>query len=176
VGSLSIHVRWFRARVASRNGHAVPGRAHELSAYAEHTATLRVVNEELRELLEQLEQTWRALGVPTDRVLQPGLRSDEARALLLDDLDVAPESLVTWFSWHNGASEGWQAAPVSGELLGLRRCLETRQEQLVIGGDDQEITPWDAAWLPLQNDPAMYAVDTTNRGSVARGLVGRALR
>lgn len=72
------------------------------------------------ELLDDLEQRWRALRVPIASRLRPGLTDreiDETTAPI--GLALPPEAR-TWFGWHDGASDGGMyIGPVSYEFASL---------------------------------------------------------
>jgi len=117
---------------------------------------------ELQLLLDGLEQQWRALGVPTERVLAPGLDAAQVRGALMSELGTAPDDLVTWFTWHNGTTaQGWEAAPLPHQLHTLEHCVQNRQEQISIKVSPP-MTGWDLAWLPLTDEPvsSLYAFHT----------------
>ena len=58
--------------------------------------------ERLRELLAELDDAWRAAGLPIARHTRPGLDPDEVRRQC-HALDLEPTAeLVAWFGWHDG--------------------------------------------------------------------------
>lgn len=78
----------------------------------------------LADALQEWEQMWRATGAPVDEILSRGLRPDEVRAALGRE-SVHPD-VLTWFGWHNGAHELWDAVPAGRYLFSLRICLQQR--------------------------------------------------
>jgi len=58
---------------------------------------------ELRPLLDELERRLRAFGAPIVEAFGPGVPVEEVRAVLAGEGLHAPDDVVVWWGWHNGA-------------------------------------------------------------------------
>ena len=75
---------------------------------------------ELQPLLEELERRLRAYGAPIVDAFGPGIPADQIRAVFDDEGLNAPDDVVAWWGWHNGAALS-DAPPVrSGPGVYLR--------------------------------------------------------
>lgn len=59
---------------------------------------------ELRRLLDELERRLRAFGAPIVDAFGPGLPVEEVRAVFDAEGLYAPDEVVAWWGWHNGAT------------------------------------------------------------------------
>jgi hypothetical protein len=118
---------------------------------------------ELRGLLDELEHRLRAFGAPIVEAFRPGVSADEVRAVLAAEGLSAPDDVVVWWGWHDGAALH-DAPPVhSGpsvylrsentlvedwHVLSLREAVRTHRWFRA----DAEKTPPDllpAGWFPI---------------------------
>jgi hypothetical protein len=137
----------------------------------------------LASLLEQLEEVLRAFGAPVADALQPGLPDDAVRAALAAEGLGAPEELIVWWGWHNGAGV---EPPVDG--VGVFSVPENRILDIahVMSLDDSlrnrrwmrrlydEELGWPdgypIGWIPILTSSSAaisYCVDTFADGEVA---------
>ncbi len=107
-------------------------------------------------LLAELEARWLELGVPVDRVLNPGADPVAVERTLCDALGAAPPQLVAWFAWHDGSpwEAQWEAAPLGRPLLSLQHGLDRRQELLLSNrpettDEGYPMPQWRPSWLPI---------------------------
>jgi cell wall assembly regulator SMI1 len=114
-----------------------------------------------RDLLDQLEDRWRAQHAPLVAHLRPGLSAAEIATTVAPLALRVPAEAQTWFGWHDGASDSGRAADsimtgLGWKFFSLRRAvqeaLEQRQRALEIAGDQAESFLWRWAWLPLADN------------------------
>lgn len=113
------------------------------------------------DLLDRLEERWRAQNAPLVAHLRPGLSAEEMAAIVAPLELSVPAEAQTWFGWHDGASGSAHAADsimtgLGWKFFSLRRAvkeaLEQRQRALDIAGDQAEEFLWRRAWLPLADN------------------------
>jgi hypothetical protein len=75
---------------------------------------------ELRPLLEELDRRLRAFGAPIVEAFRPGLPAGEVKAVFADEGLSAPDDVVTWWGWHDGAAVSDAPPVVSGPGVYLR--------------------------------------------------------
>src|SRR4051812_15304445 len=80
---------------------------------------------QLKALLRQLEDVWRAAGDPAVDLLAPGLSEKDTTDLFASiGLTPTPE-LQAWFGWHNGATGEYVVAiPPAPQLVPLATAIE----------------------------------------------------
>jgi cell wall assembly regulator SMI1 len=125
-----------------------------------------------RQLLEQLEERWRAQNAPIAHHLQPGL-SEPEMATIMAPLGLAvPAEARTWFGWHDGArSDGvainWTMTGLGWKFFPLSHAVEEATEQRTrarqIAGERADALLWRDAWLPLADNfhAGVIVVDAT---------------
>lgn len=114
--------------------------------------------------LRDLEDAWRRAGVPVDDMYAPGIPGDETRSTLSKAGMAAPDEVIEWFAWHDGAVKPrvgiTPLGPTGWTALSLREALKTRDSQAE-GADYavEHINPntapsywWADTWLPIAED------------------------
>ncbi len=129
---------------------------------------------ELRQALDNLIAVMLEKGMPHQDWLLPGLHPDEVRGTLTQAGYPITEEIVTWFSWHNGASRNpdpnvyLHGAFLGGFLLSLDEAIAEARDNYELsrslarddGLRDLAEIPWDSGWMPiLDNEMAGIAVD-----------------
>lgn len=129
----------------------------------------------MKETLARLEAAWIERGAPTTEYLVPGVEEREVRDRLAN-WPVLPDSVVEWFTWHNGSvrpSPAWMLAPSVWDLFSLDDV--EREHSLAMEGS-REIQSWGEkgfgwrdSWIPLMGiREDVLAVDCWT-GEVLRG-------
>lgn len=106
------------------------------------------------EHLERFEEALRRAGAPFVDHLRPGLTPDQVRALTapFEGLSL-PQELLTWFGWHNGASDRGVLSP-KRLYLSLQEVLEDHLALLRIGAG-----PAHRSLLPITNERPLILVE-----------------
>lgn len=120
-------------------------------------------DDDLAKALSDLERRWRALGVPVNEVLRPGLSPAAVTHTIRATMDTSAQAagstlqlseVERWFGWHDGTLLGmdWVAAPSGMTLFTLERGLQERQMMLSLA-QEQKFTEayrlWRRTWLPI---------------------------
>lgn len=120
-------------------------------------------DDDLAKALSDLERRWRALGVPVNELLRPGLSPAAVSHTIGAAMETsagAPGSTLQlseaerWFSWRDGTRPGahWVAAPMAKTLLSLQQALAERALMLSSARDQDYADPhdlWRHSWLPI---------------------------
>lgn len=134
--------------------------------------------DDLARALSDLERRWRALGVPVEEVLQPGLSpaavNQTIRAAMEESVRAAGSTLELseaerWFGWHDGTPSGieWVAAPTGMTLFTLEQAL--RERLMMLNAAEEQVYAdahklWRNTWLPIARNGVgvLLALDLLN--------------
>ena len=113
---------------------------------------------ELRPLLEELERRLREFGAPIVDAFGPGIAADEIRAVFDAERLDAPDDVVAWWGWHDGAvlSDARRVLSGPGVYLRSENTLIEDWHVLSLGEatrthrwfrEDSDLLP--AGWFPI---------------------------